>query len=176
MYVAVRHGLLVICSASSWRSSSQYIQYMFEGVAGSVLVAAGQRYLQRCSHRDGPVIAHGPDDSSFNIEGIADHITQASCSDISHLLEERKAVLVTTFDDVAIRESDGCICQLAATAERLGQPQRCVRGPPEVRSTAQPHKPQARANNESDSRAKSLVRATARRLRCGSRRSPPIDR
>jgi hypothetical protein len=40
-------------------------------------VAAGQRYLQRCSHRDGPVIAYCTEDPSFNIEGIADYITQA---------------------------------------------------------------------------------------------------
>ena len=69
---------LYICSPSSWRRSPQYIQYMSAKIlADSKLVAAGQRYLQSCPHRDGPVIAHGPDDLSFNAEGIADHITQA---------------------------------------------------------------------------------------------------
>ena len=61
-------------------------------------MAAGQRYLQRCPHRDGPVLAHGSDDLSFNVEGIADHITQAELlCHLAHMLEERKAVLVTTF-------------------------------------------------------------------------------
>src|SRR5215203_835209 len=102
-------------------------------------MAAGQPCLQRSPDGDGPVLAHGMDDSSFNIEGIADHIAEAELlCHLAHMLEERKAVLVTTFDHVAIRESDRCVCQLGARAERFGQPQRCIRSPPEVRSTALP--------------------------------------
>src|SRR5215213_9477393 len=102
-------------------------------------MAAGQPCLQRSSHGYGPVRAHGMDDSRFNVEGIADHIAQAELlCHLAHMLEERKAVLVTTFDHVAIRESDGCVCQLGARAERFGQLQRCVRSSPEVRSAALP--------------------------------------
>ena len=77
MYVAVGHGLVVICSASSWRSSSQYIQYMFAKALPARYSWPPDSAISSATYPDGPVIAHGLDDSSFNVEGIADHITQA---------------------------------------------------------------------------------------------------
>ena len=78
MYVAVRQRLVVnLFSLFVAEVVAVHPVHVREGGASSVFVAAGQRYLQRCSDRDGPVIACGPEDSSFDIEGIAEHISQA---------------------------------------------------------------------------------------------------
>jgi hypothetical protein len=78
MYVAVRQRLIVsLFSLFVAELVAVHRVHVHEDVAGSVLMAAGQRDLKRRPHRERPVFAHGPDDSSFNTEGIADHVTQA---------------------------------------------------------------------------------------------------
>ena len=90
------------------------------------------------------------------------------------MLEERKAVLVTIFHHVAIRESDGCVCQLSTRAKRLGQlsAASAVRSPLHGTAATNPRLELITNQTRVQSRR---VRATARRLRCGSRRSPAID-
>ena len=77
VYVAVGHGL-VVDLLTLFMAEIAAIQpvHIGESPAGLILMAAGQRDLQRCPHRARPVLTHGMDHESFKVEGIADHITQ----------------------------------------------------------------------------------------------------
>ena len=76
MYVAVGHGLVVnLLTFFGAELAAIHPVQSREEHADLILVAAGQCGLQRCPHRERPLITHRIEHRSFNVEGLADHIT-----------------------------------------------------------------------------------------------------
>src|SRR5512133_932547 len=76
VYVAVGHGLVVnLLTLLVAELAAKHPVHIRKELAGSVLVAAGPRDLQCRPHRKRPVMTHGVAHLSFNVEGLADHLT-----------------------------------------------------------------------------------------------------